>query len=225
MKNKRLAILFVVVTLGGSPQVWNQLSNLVAAVQHKAQITFLSMVLSPRAGGDEVQAAQWSQPEHLASCQGAPFNLAQVDSQTRLDSSSRKVKTQQRTTATATATARAEEPQTLALKEMARVDESESLPRQHNPAHMFAQNPLTMHAVTNVPTEIAMNKSNVVEVVVLPRLYTVAPTMVESANLIKLKKLDDGKLLRLKTRYQIYKPALPIAPSKAADAIGVERAG
>jgi hypothetical protein len=226
MKNKRLAILFVAVTLGGSPQVWNQLSNLVAAVQHKAQITFLSMVLSPRAGGDEVQATQWSQPGHLASCPGAPFNLAQVDSQTRLDSSSRKVKTQQRTT-TATiatiATARAEEPQTLALKEMARVDESESLPRQHNPAHMFAQNPLTMHAVTNVPTEIAMNKSNVV--VVLPRLYTVAPTLVESANLIKMRKLDESKLLRLKTRYQIYRPVLPIAPSKMADAIGVERAG
>lgn len=224
MKNKRLAILFVVVTLGGSPQVWNQLSNLVAAVQHKAQITFLSMVLSPRAGGDEVQAAQWSQPEHLASCQGAPFNLAQVDSQTRLGSSFRKVKTQQRTTTTTTI-ARAEEPETLALKEMARVDESESLPRQHNPAHMFAQNPLSMHAVTDVPSELAMNKSNVVEVVVLPRLYTVAPAFVETANLIKMRKLDESKLLRLKTRYQIYKPVLPIPPSKVADAIGGERAG
>ena len=146
MKNKRLAILFVVVTLGGSPQVWQQLSDLVAAVQHKAQITFLSMVLSPRAGSTEEQATLSAQPEHLASCQGSPLNLAQGDSQTRTDSSLRKVKMQQR------AVVKAEGPEALALKETARVDEGESWPRQHNPAHM-AQNPLTMHAVTNVPPE------------------------------------------------------------------------
>jgi hypothetical protein len=219
MKNKRLAILFVVVTLGGSPQVWQQLTNLVAAVQHKAQITFLSMVLSPRTDTTEEQATLWAQPEHLASCQESPLNLAQVDSQTRTDSSLRKEKAPQQR-----AVVKAEGPETLALKETARVDEGESLPRQHNPAHM-AQNPLTMHAVTDVPPEIAMNKSDIVEVTVLPRLYSVAPVFIESANLIKLKKsLDENKVMRLKTRYIINRPVLPIPPSKA-EAIGIERAG
>jgi hypothetical protein len=148
------------------------------------------------------------------------MNLAQGDSQTRTDSSFRKVITQQRTIAAA----RTEGPETLALKEMARLDEAESLPRQHNPAHM-AQNFLTMHAVTSPLPEVAMNKSNVVEVVVLPRLYTVAPVFVESANLIKWKKPDESKLQRLKTRYVIGKPVISIPPSKAAEAIGGERAG
>ncbi|MDT5063114.1 MAG: hypothetical protein QOH63_3573 [Acidobacteriota bacterium] len=218
MKNKRLAILFVVVTLGGSPQVWQQLSNLVAAVQHKAQIAFLSMVLSPRTGSDEAQATSLVQSERLASCEGSPFNQAQVDFKTRTDSASHKVRTQQRDAA------RAEVPETVALKETARVGEGESLPRLHNPEHM-AQNFLTMHAVTAVPPEIAMNQSNVVEVVVLPQIYSVAPAFVESTNLLKLKKtLDENKLMRLKTRYLINRPALPLPPSKA-EAVGGERAG
>jgi hypothetical protein len=217
MKNKRVAILFVVVTLGGSPQVWQQLSNLVAAVQHKAQMTFLSMVLSPRTGSDETTPSLLS--EHLASCEGSSFNQAQVYSRTVTDSSPRKVRAPQRATA-----ARVEEPETLVLKETAKVDEGESLPRLHNPAHL-AENPLTMHAVTAVPPEIAMNQSNVVEVVVLPQLYSVAPAFIESANLIKLKKtLDENKVMRLKTRYLINRPILPLPPSKA-EAIGGERAG
>jgi hypothetical protein len=218
MKNKRLAILFVVVTLGGSPQVWQQLSNLVAAVQHKAQITFLSMVLSPRTGSDEVQATPWVQSEHLASCEGLQFNQVQDNSKTRTDPSPRNVRTQQRTAA------KAEEAGTLALKDTARVDEGESLPRLNNRAHM-AQNHLTMHAVTAVPSEIAMNKSDIVEVVVLPQIYSVAPAFVESANLLKLKKaLDENKVMRLKTRYLISRPVLSLPPSKA-EAIGGERAG
>jgi hypothetical protein len=218
MKNRRLIILFVVVTLGGSPQVWQQLNNLIAAVQHRAQIKFLSMVLTPQTGADEVETAPLAQPEHLASCQGSLFGQAQSDSKAKTDSSSRKVKPQRR------AAIVPEEPRTLALEGAAKVDKGESLLRPDNLART-AQNRLTMHAVANVPPEIAMAKSNIVEVVVLPKIDTFAPAFIDSASLSKLRKtVEDNKAMRLKTRYIITRPALSL-PSSKIDTVGVERAG
>jgi hypothetical protein len=218
MKNKRLAILFVVVTLGGSPQVWQQLSNLVAAVQHKAQIKFLSMVLTPQTGVDEVEAAPTAASEHLASCQGSPFVQAQRDSRATTGPSTRKVKTERRSTV------RSEEPLTLALKDAAKVDKGESLPRLDNLA-WTTQNHLTMHGVTSAPPEMAMAKSNIVEVVVLPKIDTFGPAFIDSANLSKLKKaLEDNKVMRVKTRYIITRPLLSL-PSSKIDVVGTERAG
>jgi len=218
MKNKRLAILFVVVTLGGSPQVWQQLSNLIAAVQHRAQIKFLSMVLTPQTGVDEVETAPLAQSEHLTSCQGSAFEQTQSDSKATTDSSPRKIKTERR------AAVRSEEHQTLALKDAAKVDKGESLFHLANLARS-TQNRLTMHGVTSVPPEIAMAKSDVVEVVVLPKMDTFAPAFIDSASLPKLRKaLEDNKVMRLKTRYIINRPLLSLPPSKI-DAVGTERAG
>jgi hypothetical protein len=219
MKNKRLAIIFVVVTLGGSPQVWQQLNNLIAAVQHRAQIKFLSMILTPQTGADEVNTtAPLAQSEHFASCQGSPFGQTQSDSRATTDSSSRKVKTQRR------AAVRSEEAVTLALKDAAKVDKGESLPRLDNLA-WTTQNRLIMHGVTNVPSEIATAKSNIVEVVVLPKTDTFAPAFIDSASLPKLRKiLEDNKVMRLKTRYLITRPVLSL-PSSKIDVVGTERAG
>jgi hypothetical protein len=218
MKNKRLAILFVVVTLGGSPQVWQQLSNLIAAVQHKAQIKFLSMVLTPQTGADEVETAPTIQSEHFASCQASPFEQVQSDSKATTDSSPRKVKAQRH------AAVRSEEPLTLALRDAAKVDKGESLFHLANLARS-TQNRLTMHGMTNVPPEIAMAKSNIVEVVVLPKMDTFAPAFIDSASLPKLRKtLEDNKAMRLKTRYIITKPLLSL-PSSKIDTVGGERAG
>jgi hypothetical protein len=218
MKNKRLAILFVVVTLGGSPQVWQQLSNLIASVQHKAQIKFLSMVLTPQTGANEVETVPAIQSEHFASCQGSPFEQAQSDSKTTTNSSFRKVKTERR------AVVRSEEPVTLALREVAKVDNAGSLFHFHNLART-TQNRLTMHGVTSVPPEMATAKSDIVEVVVLPEMDTFAPAFIDSVSLSKLKKtLEENKVMRLKTRYLITRPVISIPPSKI-DAVGTERAG
>lgn len=218
MKNKRLAILFVVVTLGGSPQVWQQLSNLIAAVQHKAQIKFLSMVLTPQTGMDEVETAPVTQSEHLASCQGSPFVQTQSDSKARTDLSPRKVKPQRR------AAIAAEEPVTLALKEAAKLDRGKSLLHLDNLART-TENRLTMHGVTSRPPEIAMAKSDIVEVVVLPKMDTFKPAFIDSASLSKMKKaLEDSKAIRLKTRYLITRPVISL-PSSKIDVVGTERAG
>jgi hypothetical protein len=219
MKNKRLAILFVVVTLGGSPQVWQQVNNLIAAVQHRAQIKFLSMVLTPQNGANEVQTlVPLTQFEDIASCQGSPFAQTQSDSKAKTDSSTRKVKPQRRAAITS------DEPVTLALKEAAKVDQGESLFHLDNLART-TQNRLTMHGVTNAPPEIAMAKSNIVEVVVLPKMDTFAPAFIDSASLPKLRKImEDSKVMRLKTRYLITRPAISLPPSKI-DVVGTERAG
>jgi hypothetical protein len=219
MKNKRLAILFVVVTLGGSPQVWQQLNNLIAAVQHRAQIKFLSMVLTPQTGADEVETAPLPQSEHFASCTGSPIvPEAQSDSKAKTGSAPRKIKTERR------ALPSSEEPMTLALKDAAKVDVDESLLHLDNLART-AQNHLTMHGVTNAPREIAMAKSNIVEVVVLPKMNAFAPVALDSANLSKLKKtLEDNKVVRVKARYLITRPLLSL-PSSKIDVVGTERAG
>jgi hypothetical protein len=218
MKNKRLAILFVVVTLGGSPQVWQQLSNLIAAVQHKAQIKFLSMVLTPQTGGDEVETVPAIQSEHLASCQGSPFEQVQSDSKATTDSSIRKVKAERR------APVRSEEPATLALRDVAKVDNAGSLLHLDKLART-TQNHLTMHGVTSMPPEIATAKSDIVEVVVLPKMDTFAPAFIDSTSLSKMKKaLEDSKAIRLKTRYLITRPVISL-PSSKIDVVGTERAG
>lgn len=218
MKNKRLAILFVIVTLGSSPQVWQQVNNLIAAVQHKAQIKFLSMVLTPQTRADEVETAPLAQPEHFASCQGSPFVQAQSDSKTTADSSARQVKTERR------APVRSEEPSTLALRDATKTDKDASFLHSDNLARS-AQNPLSMREVENAPREIATAKSDIVEVVVLPKVDTFAPAFIDSTSLTKLKKaLEDSKVMRVKTRYVITRPLLSL-PSSKIDVVGTERAG
>jgi hypothetical protein len=219
MKNKRLAVLFVIVTLGSSPQVWQQLSNLITAVQHKAQIKFLSMVLTPQTGADQVETVPLAQSEYFASCQGSPFVQAQSDSKARTNSSPRKVITER-----SASSSRSQERVTLALKDVAKIDKGESLFHLYNLAGT-TQNHLTMHGVTSVPPEIARAKSNIVEVVVLPKLDTFAPAFIDSASLPRLRKtLEDNKVMRMKTRYVITRPLLSL-PSSKIDAVGTERAG
>ncbi len=70
MKHKRMAMLFVLVTFAGSPPVWQKLGNLIAAVQHRAQIKFLSMVLSPGTGEAKALEVPATLNEHVASCSG-----------------------------------------------------------------------------------------------------------------------------------------------------------
>jgi hypothetical protein len=61
MKNRRLTILCVaMVTLAGTPRAWQEAGKLLAAIQHKAQVKFWSMVMQPKAldtAGTELMAS------------------------------------------------------------------------------------------------------------------------------------------------------------------------
>jgi hypothetical protein len=216
MKNRRLTILFVIMTLGSSPQVWQQLRNLLSAVQHKAQIKFLSMVLSPRADSDAVETTPTVQAEHLASCKASGFEQVQGKSQAKPNSSPRKMKTQRR------ASVSSEEQEALALADLAKAEGKLSS------LHLNAarsENHLTMQGVDFAPTATVTDRGSIVEVVVLPQIDAIAPTFIDSGNFLKLKKtFEESKVLHQKTRYLIDRHIQPL-PSLKADAASTEKEG
>lgn len=215
MKHRRLTILFVMLTLAGSPQVWRQIGNLIDAVQHKAQVKFLSMVLSPQSGSDEAEATPTVEVEHLASCLPSTDAQAPVDSQARADSSLRRVKTERR--------AAVNSERALARKDTTQ-DEAASLFHADKLARV-EQNRLTLHALNSLPTDLAKEKSDISEMVVLPRIDSFVPVYVDDANLSKLKKsVDENKALRQRVRYVIGRPVMFI-PAPKAEAASSEREG
>jgi hypothetical protein len=208
MKNRCLTIFFVVMTLAISPQVWQKLGNLLDAIQHRAQIKMLSLVLSPQDGEVEVEPASSTiQSEHFASCQGASLAQAPAESQTKPAAAFHKIKTEQR------ATDRSEKQEFLAFEIQSQEAQGETLPHHNNPARE-TKNLWAMHGATFVQTNAALNKSNIAEAVMLPRLDSVAPVFVENVNFqFKLRKiLDENKLTRQKTRCPLGKSA-PTLPS------------
>ena len=209
MKNRCLTIFFVVMTLAISPQVWQKLGNLLDAIQHQAQIKMLSMVLSPQDSDDEVEPASTTiQSEHFASCQGSPSVQAQVDAQTKPAASFHKARTERR------AADRSEKQEALAFNAQAKDAQGESLPHFNNPART-TPNLWAMHGVAFAPREIATDKSNIAEAVVLPQLDSIAPVFIENVNFqFKLKKiLDENKLTRQRSRCPLAKSAPPLPAS------------
>lgn len=217
MKNRRLTILFIVMTIGGSPQVWQRLGDLIATVQHKAQIKFLSMVLSPRAGDDGAETTENARVEHPALCKAAAFDRAEGESQAKPDSSPRKTKTPRRA-----ASINSEERGALALTDAVKGEAKFS--SQHlNPAG--SENRLAMHGVGFAPAEMATVRSNVVEVVVLPQINSFAPAFVDVGNTLKLKKtFEQTKAFRQKIHYVIGRPTQPPPPLRT-DSVSAEREG
>lgn len=221
MKNKRLTILFVMITLAGSPQVWRQLGNLIDAVQHQAQVKFLSLVLSPQDSSDEVETTPSAQVEHLASsCPASAFEQAPVDSQVRTDSPLRQIKTERR------AASKPEAHGALALKDTAQDQGASSL--HEAKLARVEQNRLTLHSMNSLPTDLAMEKSDIDEMVVVPRIDSFVPVNIDSVNLSNLKKtLEENKAPRQKIRYLIGRPVMPVMvlPAPKAEAISSEREG
>jgi hypothetical protein len=207
MRNRCLTIFFVVMTLAISPQVWQKLGNLLDAIQHRAQIKMLSLVLSPQDSPVEVEpVAPAVQTEHFAFCQSSSLAQAQAESQTKPAAVFHKIKTEQRVAD------RSEKQESLAFEVQAQEAQGESLPHHNNPARE-TPNLWAMHGATFVQTNVAMSKSNIAEAVMLPRLDSVAPVFVENVNFqFKLRKiLDENKLTRQKTRCPLGKsvPSLP----------------
>lgn len=209
MKNRCLTIFFVVMTLAISPQVWQKLGNLLDAIQHRAQVKILSLVLSQQESNDEVEpAATTIQTEHFASCQGSTFVQAQDDVQTKADSTSHKIRT------TRHAADKSEKPETLAFNAQDKDAQGESLSHLNNIAREIP-NQWTMRGASFAPRDFAMDKDNVAEALALPQPDSVAPVFVENVNFqLKVKKiLDENKLTRQRVRCPLGKSIPPLPSS------------
>lgn len=74
MKNRRLTIFCVaLVVLAGTPRAWQEASRLLAAVQHKAQVRFWSLVLQPK-------TRESANQQLLASAQTLEINAPGLES-------------------------------------------------------------------------------------------------------------------------------------------------
>lgn len=211
------------VTLTGSPQVWHKLGDLISAVQHKAQIIFLSRVLNPETGDTEAEPTPSVQNVDNASCpDSAPGSvLAQMqdDSMEPRTTSVRKARTE-RDAPRASAGS-----ETVAFKHTDKNQYVYSLSRIENLA-LEPQNHLTLHRVAAIPSDLAASESDIVEVVLLPQKDSIAPLVLDNPNLeFKLRRvLDENKVSRQRTRLLIGRPVLALPASKT-DAVSSERAG
>lgn len=183
------------VTLVGTPKVWQEFGNLFSALQHKTQNRLLSMVLSSQVQeSSDKEVSGVVRAEHLASC---PYAVSrQISARSIGDSSSRKVKAQRR------ATVRWEEPLTLAARAKAEAGLKKALHDSKDALAQAAQNHLDIRDLSSALPEAVADKSYVAEVVSLPQLNTIAPVFIDrSADFIRLKKVfEDNKLFRQKVR-------------------------
>lgn len=219
MKNRRLTLFFVVMTLAVSPQVWQKLGNLWDAIQHRAQFTMLGLVLSPRSAGDEVESEPQSpmvEPQHPTSCQGATLAQAQLPSQPKALAALHKMRTERRVadslvTATAEIADLSDKDETIAFN--LQDAQGETAPHLNNLAHESSK-PTERRSVTFQMTNTALEKSDVAQTIVIPQINSAAPAFVENINFQwKLKKiLDENRSNRQKTRCPLSK-ALASLPS------------
>lgn len=84
MKNRRLTIFCVaLVVLAGTPRAWQEASRLLAAVQHKAQVRFWSLVLPAK-------ASESANLQLLASAQHFETNARTIESTCPLESGTKR---------------------------------------------------------------------------------------------------------------------------------------
>ncbi|HKC64640.1 MAG TPA: hypothetical protein VKB86_13450 [Pyrinomonadaceae bacterium] len=196
MKNRRSTILVaIMVTLVGTPKVWQEFGNLFSALQHKTQNRLLSMGLSAQVQeNSEKEVSGVVRPENIASCPAATFK--QISDRSSEGTSSTKIKAQRR------ARVRSEEPLTLTARVRTDSIRKETLPSSEHALAQAAQNQLDIRGLPSAFAEEIADKSNVTEVVSLPQLNMIAPIFIErGADFLKLKKaLEENKLPRQKIR-------------------------
>lgn len=196
MKNRRSTILVaIMVTLVGTPKIWQEFGNIFSALQHKTQNRLLSMGLSAQVQeNSEKELSGMVRSENLASCPAATFK--QIADRPSEGAPSTKTKTQRHTRA------HSEEPSTLTARVRTDSIRKDSLPASEHALAQAAQNQLDIRGLPSAFTEEIADKSNVTEVVSLPKLNMIAPVFIErGADFIKLKKaLEENKLTRQKIR-------------------------
>src|SRR5947209_19815940 len=92
MKNRRSTILVaIMVTLVGTPKVWQEFGNLFSTLQHKTQNRLLSMGLSAQVQeNSEKELSGVLRSENLALCPAATFK--QISDRSSESFSSHKIK-------------------------------------------------------------------------------------------------------------------------------------
>ena len=222
MKHKRMAVLFVVVTLAGSPPVWQKLSNFVSAVQHRAQIKFLSMVLTPSADGSEVRDMPEVEDQYVASCPEVSSQVA-CRSRTQQISPSKPSKL----VANRGSALKTIEQNAPAIERAAKEARFEALSHM---TELLPETPKasTVPAVAAIPRALTLNDSDVQDLVRLSQRNFSAPVFVDGTNPnihLKLKKiLDDRKATRQRTRFVIASPVVA-PPATRSEVPGDERSG
>jgi hypothetical protein len=220
MKNRRLTLFFVVMTLAVSPQVWQKLGNLLDAIQHRAHFEMLSLVLSPRDGEVESQpTSPMVEPQRPLACQGETLAQAQFSSQPKAVASFHKIKTERSiadasVVETLEVAEKSEKEETIALNLQAQDAQGETSPHFYNLAHESSKPP-ALRGVAFLPTNTATEKSNIAEAIILQQINSVAPVFVENINFQwKLKKaLDENRSGRQKTRCPLNKSVPPLPSS------------
>jgi hypothetical protein len=221
MKHKRMAILFVVVTLAGSPPVWQKLSNFVSAIQHRAQIKFLSMVLRPSADESEVRDLPEVEDQYDAS-------RSEVSSQVASDCPTAKAPSKpSKLVANRGNALKTIEQNAPAVERAVKEARFEAL------SHMTELLPempkaSSVPAVAAIPRTLTLNEGDVRDLVRMSQRDFSAPVFVDSTNPnihLKLKKiLDDRKATRQRTRFIIGTPVVA-PPATRSEMPGDDRSG
>ncbi|MDQ3819064.1 MAG: hypothetical protein M3362_15500 [Acidobacteriota bacterium] len=197
MKNRRSTILVaIMVTLVGTPKVWQEFGNLFSSLQHKTQNRLLSMGLSAQVQeNSDREVSGVVRSENLAyTCPAA--TPKQVSDRSSDGAPSTKIKVQRR------AAVRSEEPLTLTARVRTDSLKKESLPISEHALAESIQNHLDIRGLTSAFTEEIADKSNVTEVVTLLQTNAIAPVFIErGTDFLKLKKVfEENKLTRQKIR-------------------------
>ncbi|MDT4966980.1 MAG: hypothetical protein QOJ64_1717 [Acidobacteriota bacterium] len=221
MKHKRMAILFVVVTLAGSPPVWQKLSNFVSAIQHRAQIKFLSMVLQPGPDDSQVRDIPVIEDQYVAS-------RSEVGSQVASDCPAAKTPSKpSKLVANRSNALKTIEQNARAIERTVKEARFEAL------SHMTELLPeppkaSTVPAVASIPRTLTFNESDVRDLVKLSQRDFSASGFVDGTNPnihLKLKKiLDDRKATRQRTRFIIGTPVVA-PPATGSEMPGDDRSG
>jgi hypothetical protein len=241
MKNRRLTILCVaLVALAGTPRAWQEAGKLLAAIQHKAQVRFWSMVAQPKTretAGTELLATV--RPSNLSPA-GFDSNCPLNHIEFREKQATASFKTGRRIASASVqpkATARLERSDKIsiaptshaaliaeaykALPEDIRLEELRHLGRiQKHQSPAIAESrptppavPPTVAASSLTDTATAASKAENFRFVVIPEISPVASALVEKENVVQFRMLRKALEDNKLTRQ---KNRLPVSRGAAA---------
>lgn len=224
MKNRRLTIFCVaLVALAGTPRAWQEAGKLLAAVQHKAQVKFWSMVIQPK-------TRESAGIELVAQAEPFEINAASLDSNCPLEVKAPRSQQARSNSQGSKAVSALSQPQQRAqqktgvapLSHAGLIAKALKAPRgdsnadslRHSRSYTFDAR-LT-EVIESHPSLLAFNgkqraplppagKGDTYSFVVIPAVSpAVATTLMEKENLLRLKVLrkaiEEPKTIRQKTR-------------------------
>jgi hypothetical protein len=219
MKSRRLTVFCIaIMALVGTPRAWQEVSKLLAAAQHKAQVKFWSMVLEPgereSASSELVAAADLSaqQPAELAS------DCAFEHRATRNNLASVKVKAVRReNSASSQPKARTQKQEsdgapTSHADLIARAPKSEGENSSSEHLQYFRSAPPSppSSSARSLPAPTASKGDNL-RFVLIPVTDPAAMALFEKEKVVELKMLrktfEDTKLIRQKSRLPVSRGA------------------